>query len=132
MTYKPETPFDSIEGALEYVSLLAETVEETQADIASELAEAKTDGARAARRADALQIVAYKLDRLASHARASRRLLNDLRTLRRLLLDERSPDVAPPVEERPSEAHVTRKPSAQPPSASPAAVPRPSPPHSHP
>jgi hypothetical protein len=126
MAYKPETPFDSIEGALEYVSLLAETVEETQADIAAELAEAKTDGAGAARRADALQIVAYKLDRLASHARASRRLLNDLRTLRRLLLDERSLEAAaPPVDVRPAEVRAARKPS-------PVAPPGPPPPRSHP
>ena len=79
MAYKPETPFDSIEGALEYVSLLVETVEETQADITSELADAKGDGARGARRADALQIVAYKLERLASHARASRHSLSTVR-----------------------------------------------------
>jgi len=39
--------------------------------------------------------VAYKLDRLSGHARASRRLLNDLRTLRRLLFDERQKPGAP-------------------------------------
>jgi hypothetical protein len=88
MPYEPETPFDSIEGALEYVSLLVESVEEAREDIAVELAEARAE-TDAKRRADALQIVAYKLERLAEHARSSRRLLNDLRTLRRLLLDER-------------------------------------------
>jgi hypothetical protein len=126
MAYKPETPFDSIEGALEYVSLLVETVEESQADITSELADAKGDGARGARRADALQIVAYKLERLASHARASRRLLNDLRTLRRLLLDERGQDGAAPLEEKepPREVREARRPAL---AAS--ALP---PPHSHP
>ncbi len=31
----------------------------------------------------------YKLDRLSQHVAASRRLLNDLRTLRRLLMGER-------------------------------------------
>jgi hypothetical protein len=41
--------------------------------------------------------VAYKLERLAEHARSSRRLLNDLRTLRRLLLDERHGDAIPDV-----------------------------------
>jgi len=95
MTYKPETPFDSIEGALEYVSLLAETVEETRSEIQGELVEARAEGgSAAARRADALALVAYKLERLAGHARASRRLLNDLRTLRRLLLDERGEGAA--------------------------------------
>jgi hypothetical protein len=88
MPYEPETPFDSIEGALEYVSLLVESVEEAREDIAAEHAEAEGE-ADARRRADALKLVAYKLELLSKHARASRRLLNDLRTLRRLLLDER-------------------------------------------
>jgi hypothetical protein len=93
MPYEPETPFDSIEGALEYVSLLVESVEEARQDIAEELREARAE-ADATRRADALRIVAYKLDRLIEHARASRRLLNDLRKLRRLLLDERRQEPA--------------------------------------
>jgi hypothetical protein len=97
MPYKAETPFDSIEGALEYVSLLVESVEEAREDIAAELEEARREP-DARRRADALQLVAYKLDRLAEHARSSRRLLNDLRTLRRLLLDERHQQIAAVVE----------------------------------
>jgi len=97
MPYEPETPFDSIEGALEYVSLLVESVEEAREDIGAELQEARNEP-DAERRADALQLVSYKLERLAEHARASKRLLNDLRTLRRLLLDERHQDVAPTLE----------------------------------
>lgn len=120
MTYKPETPFDSIEGALEYVSLLADAVEESQAEIAEELAQARGDGVPAARRADALQLVAYKLERLAGHARSSRRLLNDLRTLRRLLLDERHGAEARALEEAEEEpvevrASETRRRTARPP-----------------
>ena len=94
MSYKPETPFDNIEGALEYVSLLADSVEEARGDIAAELEELRqhSDGTR---EADALRIVAYKLDRLAEHARSSRRLLNDLRMLKRLLLEGRRPMPAP-------------------------------------
>jgi hypothetical protein len=91
MPYEPETPFDSIEGALEYVGLLVESVEEAREDISAEIVEARGEP-DAQRRADALQLVAYKLERLAGHARSSRRLLNDLRTLRRLLLDERHQD----------------------------------------
>ena len=94
MSHQPETPFDSIEGALEYVGLLADSVEEARGDIAAELEELRqhSDGAR---QADALRIVAYKLARLAEHARSSRRLLNDLRMLKRLLLEERRPMPAP-------------------------------------
>jgi hypothetical protein len=97
MPYEPETPFDSIEGALEYVSLLVESVQEAREDIEGELEQARREP-DAARRADALQLVAYKLDRLSEHSRASRRLLNDLRTLRRLLLDERHQEIAPVIE----------------------------------
>ena len=97
MPYEPDTPFDSIEGALEYVSLLVDSVQEAREDIAAEIEEARSEP-DAARRADALQVVAYKLERLGEHARASRRLLNDLRTLRRLLLDERHQDLTPLVE----------------------------------
>jgi hypothetical protein len=68
------------------VSLLAETVEEVQADISAELSALPPES----RRAEALRLVAYKLARLAEHSRSSRRILNDLRTLRRLLLSERT------------------------------------------
>jgi hypothetical protein len=87
MAYEPETPFDSIEGALEYVGLLREALQEARGTIDEDIAMA--DGEGAMRRREALHIVSYKLDRLAHHVGASRRLLNDLRTLRRLLLKER-------------------------------------------
>ena len=87
MAYQPETPFDSIEGALEYVGLLRDALQEARGTIDADIALA--DGEGAARRREALHIVAYKLDRLAHHVGASRRLLNDLRSLRRLLLSER-------------------------------------------
>jgi hypothetical protein len=81
------TPFDSIEGSLEYIDLLLEAVEKTRASVATDAALARSENA--ARRLEALQLVAYKLDRLAWHVRGSHRILNDLRTLRRLLLGER-------------------------------------------
>ena len=87
------TPFDSIEGALEYVGLLREAIEVAKKAVEQEKARAGSD----ARRLEALQLVAYKLDRLAWHMDGSRRLLNDLRTLRRLLLGER-PGLARPEE----------------------------------
>ena len=46
----------------------------------------------ASRRLEALQFIAYRLDRLAWHVDGSRRLPNDLRTLKRLLLGERQLD----------------------------------------
>jgi len=78
-----QTAFDTIESAQEFLGLLREAVEEskqtTQSDIEQE------EG----RNLDALRLVLYKLEKLEQHLKASGRLLNDLRTLRRLLLEER-------------------------------------------
>ena len=87
MSYQPETPFDNIESAHEYVNYLLEATQETQDQIEAEITCAH--GPRFARRKEALQIVQYKLGKLSSHISASRLILNDLRTLRRLLLRER-------------------------------------------
>ena len=87
MTYKPETPFDSIESALQYVQLLREAIEEAQQHVEAEIHLAADDPL--ARRKQALQLVSYDLVKLSSHMTASHRILNDLRMLRRLLLEER-------------------------------------------
>ncbi len=89
MSISTETPFDSIEGSHRYVVLLVEAIEEARADVDAEIEIAQTE--RAARRKEALQLVAFNLNKLSSHITASRRILNDLRTLQRLLLEERTP-----------------------------------------
>jgi len=83
---QPETPFDSVESAHEYVQLLLEALADGKKDIDSDVAIAETNGAR---RLQALRLVQYKLEKLEHHLQSSSRLLNDLRTLRRLLLEER-------------------------------------------
>jgi len=90
-----ETPFDSIEGSHEYVALLAEALEEARRDVEAEIELAISEGAE--RRIQALQLVSYNLAKLSLHITTSRRILNDLRTLRRLLLDERQPKALAPV-----------------------------------
>lgn len=85
-----ETPFDSIEGSHEYIALLAEAIEEARQDVEADIAVALRDGAD--RRREALQLVSYNLAKLSLHIKGSRRILNDLRTLRRLLLAERQPE----------------------------------------
>jgi len=85
---RPETPFDSIEGSQEYVALLAEAIEEARRDVEADIAAAEQEDA--GRRQQALQLVAYNLAKLSLHITTSRRILNDLRTLRRLLLAERT------------------------------------------
>jgi hypothetical protein len=87
VSYRGETPFDSIEGSYEYIELLGEALAETRRDIEAEIALSEIDGAE--RRTKALQLVAYNLMKLNTHVTTSRRILNDLRSLRRLLLSER-------------------------------------------
>jgi len=82
-----QTPFDSVENAHEYVRLLLEAIAEAKTEIAADLD--ATTPAKVERRVQALQIVQFKLDKLEQHLQSSSRLLNDLRTLRRLLLEER-------------------------------------------
>jgi hypothetical protein len=96
VSYDPETPFDSIEGSQEYVALLAEAIEEARQDVDSDIEVAITEGAE--RRREALQLVSYNLAKLTLHITTSRRILNDLRTLRRLLLAERQAEL--PVAKR--------------------------------
>ena len=92
MSCHSETPFDNIESSYEYVVLLAEAVEEALADVQSDISLASAESAQ--RRREALQLVHFKLSKLSSNLSSSRLLLNDLRTLRRLLLDERTMESA--------------------------------------
>jgi Zn-dependent oligopeptidase len=82
-----QTPFDSIENAHDYVRLLGEAIAEAKSEIEAGLAEAAKT--KSERRVQALQIVQFKLNKLEQHLKTSSRLLNDLRSLRRLLLEER-------------------------------------------
>jgi hypothetical protein len=88
MSHRSETPFDNIESSHEYVSLLAEAIDIALAEVEADIALAGADGAD--RRTEALQLVLFKMNKLKGHMTSSRRILNDLRTLRRLLLEERS------------------------------------------
>jgi hypothetical protein len=88
MSQKSETPFENIEGALEYTSLLLDAAREAHEEVETEIARIKDS--RLARRKEALQLASYKLVKLISHMTAARKVLNDLRMLRRLLLDERN------------------------------------------
>jgi hypothetical protein len=85
----PATPFDTIESAQDYIDLLLEAIEETRHDVGSEI---RLSGDHSdERRVQALRLVALNLDKLSCHVTKSRRICNDLRTLRRLLLGERKP-----------------------------------------
>ncbi|HTW57385.1 MAG TPA: hypothetical protein VMD99_04620 [Terriglobales bacterium] len=92
-----KTQFDTIESGQEFLALLREAVDEAKGNVDSDIvAESESN---ASRRLSALRLVSYKLEKLEQHLKASGRLLNDLRTLRRLLLEERAePAMAGQVE----------------------------------
>jgi hypothetical protein len=87
MKEQRDSPFDTLESAHGFVSLLREAVDEAYGTILDETAQAEKDGAE--RRVDALRLVDHKLNSLRTHVLASIILLNDLRSLRRLLMGER-------------------------------------------
>ncbi len=87
MAYEAETPFENIESAQEFVELLAEAIEEARREVEEEVARQTPEDDR---RMQALQLVSYNLAKLSLHMGTSRRILNDLRSLRRLLYQERA------------------------------------------
>lgn len=88
MPRERDSPFETLESAHEFVSLLREAVDDAYGSILDEITLAReTRGAE--RRLDALRVVDHKLNSLRQNMLASLILLNDLRTLRRLLLGER-------------------------------------------
>jgi len=93
MSYRPETPFDNIESAEQFVGLLIEAIEESRRDVDADIA--LSEGNRSARSKKALQLVSANLAKLSQCMTRSRRILSRLRTLRRLLLHEQRLDKTP-------------------------------------
>lgn len=96
-----KTPFDNVEGAHEYVGLLLEALRQAREEVAVDLERAQAEGA--SRQVEALQLVAWKLERLDGHLLSSRHLLNDLRRLRRLLLGDDGPGAGRSLDDEPEE-----------------------------
>ena len=86
---RQQTPFESIEGALEYVAYLLEASREAQSQIEKEIP--CTGSPQKARKKQALQVVRYKLATLDFHIVKSKHLLGDLRKLRGMILEEGDP-----------------------------------------
>jgi hypothetical protein len=82
-----ETPFDSVEGAHEYLGLLSDAIGDAKREVESDIQQAADP--KFQRRLDALRLVHFKLEKLEQHVKGGRRILNDLRSLKRLLLHER-------------------------------------------
>jgi hypothetical protein len=90
MSYRRETPFDNIESAEQFVKLLIEAIKASRHDVDAEVALA--EGNHSGRSKKALQLVSANLAKLSQHMITSRRILNHLKTLRRLLLQEQRLD----------------------------------------
>ena len=86
MNLRIEDQFENLESAHDFVTLLAETVAEAKHEIEADVERESVES----RRRDALRIALYNLAKLELHVNRSSRILNDLRTLRRLLFEERT------------------------------------------
>ena len=82
-----DRPFNSIESAQCFMDVLAETIVEAMKDLNGDLQIAIRGNQT--RRVRAFELAMFKLKTLNCHVHKSRRALNDLRMIRRLILNER-------------------------------------------
>ena len=96
MERQSEQPFDSIESAYGFHRVLFEAVADAKREIEQQIQAQlrRESSSKASRRLDALRLVHYKVEKLEFHTNCNRRILNDLRTLRRLLFEERTTSIA--------------------------------------
>jgi hypothetical protein len=87
MAHLSDKPFASIESAQEFIALLFDTVSEAKHEVETDLV---APGTEPSRRLEALKLAAVHLHNLEHHLIRTRRILNDLRSMRRLLFDERT------------------------------------------
>lgn len=89
-----DAPFSTIENAHEFLGCLGEAIDDAIAEVQQELAAC---AGQQERQVDAWRVVLHTTTKLSGHVRASRRLLNDLRTLRNLLNRTADEACAPPA-----------------------------------
>ena len=90
MKSQSDDPFGTLESAHDFMTLLAAAVSQSKAELQADVGR-ESAGADLNRRVDALRMALYNLEKLELHLTRSSRILNDLRTLRRLLFEERLP-----------------------------------------
>jgi hypothetical protein len=82
-----DLPFGSIESAHEFMDVLANTIMDVMKELNHHQKAAVRDSED--RRVQAIELAQYKLKMLNCYVHKSRRTLNDLRMIRRLILNER-------------------------------------------
>jgi hypothetical protein len=112
MNHTAASPFDSIESAHDFVSLFVASVADAKREIESDIQ--REVNAPASRRLDALRLAAYNLEKLEQHVKKSRVILNDLRSLRRLLFEERAAAAGSSASAKPAPKVATAAPVVKP------------------
>jgi len=110
MSYDVERPFGTIENAQEYMRLLADAVLEAKRDLEAQTGQETTPNP--SREIQALRVALFTVNKLDHHIRVILRVLNDLRTLRRLMLQERTQPVHNPPRSVPNAAESIKYPPA--------------------
>jgi hypothetical protein len=100
-----DRPFNTIESAHEYLSILSEQIDEVMKDVRAELMAANSR--KQDRRTEAWELVHYTLTKLSFYTANSRRLVNDLRTMRNLLYRTGGPETQEILGERHAEPSET-------------------------
>jgi hypothetical protein len=108
MKSQADDPFGTLESAHDFMELLAAAVSQSKAELQADV-DRESSSADLSRRIDALRIALYNVEKLELHLTRSSRILNDLRTLRRLLFEERSLSSRP---ERRSKASAQKQAAA--------------------
>jgi hypothetical protein len=88
MNSQGQNPFETIESAQDFLRLLSTAISDAKLDLESDVR--RMGSSELSRRKDTIQIAGYSLEKLQGHVKQSHRILNDLRTLRRLLFEERT------------------------------------------
>ena len=88
MLSEPTRPFETIESALEFMVLLEGVIAEVSADLQGRLQHVTIE-----RHKNGLDLASYKVHQLSSHVQKSRRILNDLTLIRRVLVADGHPPV---------------------------------------
>ena len=78
-----ERPFGSMENTQQFLSLLSARLDEITGEVREELAVCRCDDPN--QRAQTWQLVLYTLRKLSSHISDSRKLMNDLTTMKAFL-----------------------------------------------
>ena len=89
-----DAPFSTIENAHEFLGFLGDAIDEAIVEVKKELS--GHTALQHERQLDAWRVVLHTTTKLSSHVATSRRLLNDLRTLRNLL-NRTSDEVSAPA-----------------------------------